>query len=92
MIDEEESENREKNYRSVIKTKGVFNPKEITLFKIAQGNDGNFTCLGLPESSIADYEPYMINKLKSINKYISFELSEEYNVNDLLVELPVHAK
>lgn len=88
----EEGENKEKTYKNIIKNKGLFNPKESNFFKFNAGNDGNFTCLGLSETSIAQFEPLMINKLKEMARYISVDLSEEYNVDDLVVAIPVHSQ
>ena len=79
--------NKEKVYKNMLTNKKVFEMSNSKFFKISNGNNNNFECLGLAEGKISKYENYMITRLNTISKQISLEIPENYMIEDLVVKI-----
>ncbi len=86
----EDSINKEKHYRNLLKTSNAFDISQSKFFKLAPGDNTHFECLGLEEPKVAAQESSLLSKLNSVSKYIAAEIPEEYLVDQLIVKFKIN--
>lgn len=85
----EDGLNKEKNYKFLLKNTNALEKGNSKFFNLPVGDNGLFECLGLEEPKIAQYESQMLSKLNAVSKHIGSDISEEYNVEELIKRIDV---
>ncbi len=85
----EDSINKEKHYKNLLKTSNTFEVSQSKFFKLVPGDNTHFECLGLEEPKVAAQESGLLSKLNSVSKYIAAEIPEEYMVENLIVKVDI---
>ena len=89
---DEESEKKEKSYKDLIKSANLTLIKNSELFDVINGNDSNFSSLGISESQFKILESSMLSKLLKISQEIESEIHSYYVTKDFMVNIPISTK
>ena len=86
----EDSINKEKHYKNLLKTSNIFDLKDSNFFKLIPGDNSHFEYLGLEEPKISTQEPILLAKLNTLSKHIAAEIPEEYYVEEMIVKININ--
>lgn len=86
----EDSINKEKQYKNIVKSSNIFDVSSSNFFKIIPGDNSHFEYLGLEEPKISTQEPLLLTKLNAVSKHIAAEIPEEYYVDEMIVKININ--
>jgi hypothetical protein len=79
--------NRYQTYTNIINKNGINDPSDSIFFNKMTADNGNFDCLGLEEPKVGQFQKIISNKLSEYARIINSTLSENYNVESLILEV-----
>jgi hypothetical protein len=72
----------------MMKADPIFN-NNSNIFKLSPGDNKNFDLLGNEENKCSNLDSTINEKLKTINKLVSFDVPQNYIVDDLVININI---